>query len=220
MTPGSHHLPPLALWGGGGHALVVAEAVLALNGRIEGFYDDDPTAALGNGIGRGTIPRLGTLAEGEKAGSRPLILAIGNLARRRRMLEKWLGSGTVPVVLHPSAVVSPSAKIGAGAFVGPRAVVHTLATVGPHAIVNTGAIIEHECQIGENAHLAPGSIVAGRASVGPDTLVGVGAVLLPGVRVGAACVVGAGAIVRHDVPDGETVVGVPARAIERPIQVP
>lgn len=197
----------------------MADAILAGGGKIAGFYDDDPHAVLKTGLGQGPIPHLGRLAEGESVPD-PMMMVVGNLARRRQMLHAWGRAKESPRVVHPAAVVSESARIGAGVFVGPRAVVHTKATIYPHAIVNTGAIVEHECEIGENVHLAPGSILAGRVSVGSDTLVGLGAVVLPGVRVGAGCVVGAGAVVRTDVPDGATVVGVPARAIEPSIEIP
>jgi acetyltransferase-like isoleucine patch superfamily enzyme len=51
--------------------------------------------------------------------------------------------------------------------------------------------------------------------IGDDAYIGAQATLMPGVRVGAAAVVGAGAVVTHDVADGVTVAGVPARPIAR-----
>ena len=44
---------------------------------------------------------------------------------------------------------------------------------------------------------------------------GSGAVILGGIRIGAEALVGAGAVVTKDVPAGATVVGNPARPIER-----
>jgi galactoside O-acetyltransferase len=45
--------------------------------------------------------------------------------------------------------------------------------------------------------------------------IGAGAVLLPGVDIGEGAVIGAGAVVTKDTPSGSSVVGVPARAMER-----
>ncbi len=48
-----------------------------------------------------------------------------------------------------------------------------------------------------------------------DVYVGAGAILLPGVRLRRGCLVGAGAVVTREVGEGETVIGVPARRLER-----
>ena len=45
--------------------------------------------------------------------------------------------------------------------------------------------------------------------------IGAGAVVLPGRHIGAGAVVGAGSVVIHDVPEGVTVAGNPAREIKR-----
>jgi maltose O-acetyltransferase len=49
-------------------------------------------------------------------------------------------------------------------------------------------------------------------TVEADVFLGAGAIVLPGLRIGRAAVVAAGAVVTADVPAGQTVMGVPARA--------
>jgi acetyltransferase-like isoleucine patch superfamily enzyme len=49
-------------------------------------------------------------------------------------------------------------------------------------------------------------------TVEAGAFLGAGAVVLPGLRIGAGAVVAAGAVVTADVPAGQTVMGVPARA--------
>lgn len=48
-----------------------------------------------------------------------------------------------------------------------------------------------------------------------DAAIGSGATILCGIRIGKGAMVGAGAVVTRDVPAGATVVGNPARVVER-----
>lgn len=204
----------LVLIGGGGHALVVEEAARALHLHLAGFLDDSHASRLSNQPE--AIHHLGNLAHLEIIAGRRWVLALGSLTLRARLLDTLETLGTLDAALsliHPSAFVSPSAEIGAGVYIAPGAIVQSHAIIQDHAIINTGAIVEHECVVGFNAHIAPGAILAGRARIDPNTLVGVGARVLPQVSVGAGCVIGAGAVVTRGVPDGLTVVGMPARTV-------
>lgn len=204
----------LVLIGGGGHAVVVAEAVRASGGRVLGVYDDDercPAAREPDGA-----EWLGPLSQAGEL-DRPWILCLGDLCLRASVLDRLGPAGAAAEkVVHPSAVISPSAVLGRGVFVGPLAVVHARAHVAAHAIVNTGAIVEHDCEVGENCHLAPRSALGGNVHVGQGTLVGLGAAVLPGLTISPGCVVGAGAVVHEDVPEGLRVAGVPARRLASP----
>lgn len=217
----------LVLIGGGGHAVVVAEAACMAGVKVAGFLDDDPSAALGLLPFRlphpfPVPPHLGGLGDLGRIEAHEWIIALGDLARRRAMLGALgeggyladrLGGEHPTCVIHPAATVSPSSQIGLGAFVAPEAVVHARARVGAHAIINTGSIVEHDCVVGENSHVAPGAVLGGAVAVGTDVLVGLGSRVLPGVKIGDGAVVGAGAVVIRDVPEGARVAGVPARAI-------
>ncbi len=206
----------LIILGGGGHALGVAEAATLLGMMPIGFFDDSPAAPLASGPG--ALDRLGTFADLEAvlsagAPSRAAcIIAIGHAATRRTLITRLRALGKpAATIVHPSAVISISARLGSGVFVGPRAVIHTRATIADHAIINTGAIVEHECDVGENVHIAPGSILGGRARVEPDVLIGIGARVMLNIQIGAGAVVGCGAVVVKNVAAGTTVTGVPAQ---------
>lgn len=201
----------LTLVGGGGHALVVADAALRAGLALHGFYDDDADAPIATG--NPSCPRLGDLTslEDRELDGSPWILAVGDLGTRRWLIDRlYKAEDDAAMVIHPDATVSDAAVIAGGVWVGPRAVVHTRARVLDHAIVNSGAIVEHDCLVSENAHIAPGAALGGNVRVGNNTLVGLNATVLPGVTIGSGCTIGAGAVVVRDVSDQTTVIGVPA----------
>jgi UDP-3-O-[3-hydroxymyristoyl] glucosamine N-acyltransferase len=82
-------------------------------------------------------------------------------------------SGTI----HPTAVIAPDAKLGAGVEVGPQAVIGAGAEIGdgciigPLAVVGAGVVLGEGCRIGPHASIS--HCIAGR-----------GVVLYPGARVG------------------------------------
>jgi acetyltransferase EpsM len=203
----------LVLIGGGGHASVVAEAVLSAGAHeLVGFVDPEPLAQVGERLG---LAHLG----GEDALARlPGLLAVlgfGTLGpgERRRVAVDRLGalvSGWATVV-HPFAWVSPTARLGEGSVVMAGAVIQSGAVIGRHCVVNTAAVIEHDVTLGDHVQIAPGAVVGGGTRVGASSFVGLGARVRDHVTIGSDCLVGMGAVVTGDVSDGSRVRGVPAR---------
>jgi sugar O-acyltransferase (sialic acid O-acetyltransferase NeuD family) len=189
----------IAVFGAGGHGKVVVDAIERNTGlAVACVVDDRPqpgAAVLGHPVAGG---REALLAR--RGAIDGVIVAIGD-NRTRMEVAGWLEAQgfVLQSVMHPAAVVAPSASIGAGALVMPGAVVNAEARIGANAIINTGAIVEHDCVVGDGVHVAPGAVLCGGASVGACTLVGAGAVVLPGVKVGPALLVKAGTVAVRNV---------------------
>lgn len=198
----------LLVLGGGGHARPLIETLRTLGLEPAGLLDD---AARGTVLG---VPILGPLDSLGAQGASAAVIAIGDNALRARLGAACRALGlALPAVVHPTALLSPSASVGAGAQVMARAVIGPEATLGELALVNTGAIVEHHCTIGPAAHLGPGAVLCGGVALGARALVGAGAAVRPGCRIGADAVIGLGAAVVQDVPDGARMGGVPAQPI-------
>jgi UDP-perosamine 4-acetyltransferase len=210
------HCMQVVILGAGGHGKVVLD-ILRAQGRYEpvGFVDAD-TQLTGTKVGG--LPVLGPLNILPKLRQQKVahaIVAIGDNRTRLRYAGAVECEGFELInAIHPTAFVSPTARLGVNVVVGPNASVITEAHLGDSAIINTGAIIEHECEIGDAVHVAPGACVAGRARVGAFAFVGIGAQVIQCLSIGDGATVGAGAVVLEDVPDGATVVGVPARVVK------
>jgi UDP-perosamine 4-acetyltransferase len=199
----------LLLWGAGGHGRVVLDIARAMNQFDSiAFVDDDPRRAGGEFCGCPVFPTL------DQAGHGAVVIAIGSNQARALCAAMARESGLEPATLvHPSAIISPSARLGAGTVVMPRAVVNAGAVIGDNCIINTAAVVEHDCRIGDHVHLSPGVVLGGAVTVDSFVHMGLGSIALPGSVIEACAVVGAGAVVLRAVPRGETVVGVPARSI-------
>jgi sugar O-acyltransferase (sialic acid O-acetyltransferase NeuD family) len=209
-------LRSIALFGAGGHAKVVAEVAQLAGFVIETVLVD---YTLPDQPGqRQPIAPMVTWAEFlSKRNQFPftrIALAVGKNDARKEIAARLEDAGLeLQTLIHPSAAVSRTAAIGPGTVVMPLAVVNAHAIIGRGAIINSGAIVEHDCHIGDFAHLSPNAALGGNAIVGDGAHLGLNACVLPGVKVGTRARVGAGAVVVRDVPEGVTVVGIPARAV-------
>ncbi len=206
--------------GAGGHARVVLEALVAVGGfEVVGLLD--PRRELWGREVHG-VPVLGDdelLERQYDAGVSCAFIGLGGVGdtRPRRRLYEFARSRGFEIVsvVHPAAVVSPSATVGYGATILAGAVVNADARVGEDVIVNTGAIVEHDCRLGDHVHVGGGARLASGVDVGEGAHVGIGATVIQGIQVGAGAIVGAGAVVVRDVEPGIVVAGVPARVLRQ-----
>jgi acetyltransferase EpsM len=195
----------IIIYGGGGHGKTLIDLLRALSSYpIAGVIDDRLTPGdqiLG-------VPVLGgaaILAELKPRGVQLAVNAvggIGNISVRIKVFEQLSEAGfTCPALVHPRAIVEPSARLSDGVQVFPHAYVGSAAQIGYGAIVNTGAIVSHDCQVGDYANLSPGAILAGEVTIGRAALVGMGVTVNLQVRVGGRARIGNGATIKRDVPD-------------------
>jgi sugar O-acyltransferase (sialic acid O-acetyltransferase NeuD family) len=207
-------MKPLVMVGAGLGSLprIVAEAVAAAGSPLAGYLD----------VGDNPLPPA-TLLERMGDESRfqdPAFVAAFDFVvavqggGRRTLCESILERGGVlPVVMHPAATVSTTARIGVGTILSAGVVIQSDARIGRFCVLNTACTIDHDNIVGDGVSIAPGAHTAGRVTICDEAFVGLGAVIINGVTVGRRASVGAGAVVVRDVPEGVTVVGNPARPL-------
>ena len=80
--------------------------------------------------------------------------------------------------VHPSAVVSPEAKLGSNVSINANAVIEAGAEIGDNTVIGAGCYIGHDAKIGADSLLYPNVTVMYRCLVGRK------AVIHPGVVIG------------------------------------
>lgn len=173
----------LLIVGAGGHGRSVAEAVLAGGVfQLMGFLDD----AVAQTRQVWQWPVFASTAEliHCRQHAEAAIVAIGNNGLREALQGRLRAAGfEIATVVHPQAMVSPRASLGAGCAVMAGAIVGTEARLGQGVIVNSGAVVDHHCQVDSFAHLSVRAAMAGGTVLGRAAWMQAGSVLGYGVRV-------------------------------------
>jgi sugar O-acyltransferase (sialic acid O-acetyltransferase NeuD family) len=217
----------LFIYGAGGFAREVGwlcEQVAAAGGATElvAFVDDD-LEHVGRVLNSTPVRSLDYVVENYPGAN--FVVAVGTPQTREMLAGKAVAAGFRPASLvHPRTEMSRYVEVGEGSVICAGCILTTNIRLGRHVQINLDCTIGHDVCIGDFATLAPGVHISGNVLIGNGAYIGTGAVVINGttnapVLLGQGCIVGAGACVTRSVPDGTTVVGVPAGDIakrERP----
>jgi len=148
-------------------------------------------------------------------------VAIATPHERMAVCERFLSEGFEPVsIISRHAIVMGPVDIGVGAIICGFCTITTNIRIGRFFHANIYCYIEHDAVIGDYVTFAPRVNCNGNITIKDLAYIGAAAAIRQGEHgrptvIGRAAVVGMGAILLGSVPDGQTVVGNPARPIRR-----
>lgn len=144
-------------------------------------------------------------------------VSIGSGSLRKKIVERYKSNSNImfPNIIAPTASVGRTVKMGCGCIITAQNVLTVDTIIGNFFISNLATTIGHDCQIGDYVTLCPGAHISGGVTLGNFTTVGTGASIIQELSVGDNSFIGAGAAVVRNVPENCTVVGVPARILEK-----
>ncbi|MFN8465867.1 MAG: acetyltransferase [Caldilineaceae bacterium] len=150
-----------------------------------------------------------------------VVAALGSPQIRETVMQRAIASGFRPItVVHPRVVASEFITIGEGTIICAGNILTSDIVLGEHVQINLDCTIGHDVKLGDYTTLAPGVHVSGCVTTGKRVYIGTGAVIINGTSdkplvIEDDAVIGAGACVTKSVPAGITVVGVPAKPLQR-----
>jgi sugar O-acyltransferase (sialic acid O-acetyltransferase NeuD family) len=201
---------PVVIIGAGRHGRNVADIFRWMHCPILGFLDDTRTPGsqvVGiEVLGGFALARNGALLR--RAG---IHVAIGNPIIRKELADAvTAGGGALRSATHPSAVISPYAKLGDGLFIAPYVRIASQSAIGSGCILDPYSTVGGDCTLGHYSMLAAHCSLIANSHIGAGTFLCTHAAVL-GVSIGAHSIIGAGSIVTRDLPDDIRAFGAPAR---------
>jgi sugar O-acyltransferase (sialic acid O-acetyltransferase NeuD family) len=214
----------IVLAGAGGFALEVEQYIIDCAAAGRGLFDSD-----GSPVTAGDLVALDSKGADRSADFRTtsltildtdsgprsdvhFLIAIGQPDLRRSVWLRLRERGArFATLVHPTAYVAGSSRVGRGCIVCPFGFVGVLADVGPNVALNVHCSIGHDAVVGDHSVLSPFACVGGESVLGAACLLGPACVVAPKKTIGAYSRISAGAAVYDDFGAGHLLVGNPAR---------
>ena len=160
------------------------------------------------------FPWLGKLETFRPGADDRCVIATGEPDTKRKLVALLRERGaSFATVVHPSAVIARTARLGEGVIVCPLSFISADARVGAFVTVNGLSSIGHDVDLGDYATLSAHVDLTGYVQVGEGVFFGTGAKVVPKVRIGAQARIGAGVTVMRTVAAGSTLFTTPPRKL-------
>ncbi|PES69090.1 acetyltransferase [Bacillus cereus] len=202
----------LLIIGASGHGKVIADIALKMNKwQSIAFLDDNENVKSSMGIE--IIDNSASISK--YVDDYDFFVGIGNNVIREKVQSQLENEeASIPVLIHPSAIIGEQVYLEAGTVVMAGAVINCCTKIGKGCIINTASTVDHDNVIEDYVHISPGAHLAGTVKVGSGTWLAIGSIVINNINITSECKIGAGAVVIRDITETGTYVGVPARRVK------
>ncbi|MGG1573180.1 acetyltransferase [Fictibacillus sp. NRS-1165] len=200
--------------GAGTYGETMHELANILGYNVKGFYDEDKSKIDTFIMDTKVLGKFSELPT-NKIKNKNFIVAIGNNEIRFEIMRKINKlEGETPTLIHPTAIISPSVKIGIGVYVQANAYLWTKVSIGNFCIISPGVVIAHHSKIGEACLISSNSTIGASININEKVFVGMGSTVVTGLsNIGGNSIIGAGAVVLKNTDENSVYAGIPAKKI-------
>jgi len=196
--------------GSGGHAAELRDYINHNNNarpadyiQVIGFIDDNKESYKHYGFAE---PFLGPIKNHNVNTEVNYLMGIANLEYRQSIIEKLQSRGAEFMgLIHPTAIISPSAEIHPTTVISHNASVGAKAKLGKYNMLNSRCTIGHDSLIGDFNFISPQVAISGNTKIGDGNLIGTNACTIPGISIGNNNKIAAGMVIYKPVGDDSTV---------------
>lgn len=179
--------------------------------KVKGFLSDGPS----NIEEMGYPAVLGKVADYEIQPGDLFFCGIGKVSDRKKTVEIILSKGGNFInLIHPTAVISPSVKLGIGVGIKAFCVLASDVIVEDFTFMQSSVIMGHDVHIGKYCQINSFAFFAGFSRIHDLVTINAGAKIIQKVVVEESAIVGVGSVVLKRVKNGTTVFGIPAKKLE------
>ena len=179
-------LKPIVIIGGGGHASVLVDILLAQGRQILAVVSPDDISMRRVFSGLQQLKQDGDVLQ-FSSDEVLLVNGIGMLPKSslmQKLNQYYLSHGyRFETVIADSAQISKFAVVEPGVQVFSGTIVQAGAFIGAHSVINSGAIIEHDCHIGRYNHIAPRATLCGQVITQENVYVGAGSTVIQNLKI-------------------------------------
>lgn len=209
----------LLIYGASGLGREILDMIMEINSinpqyEIEGWIDDGlPLGTVVNNVAViGNIDYIATVD------SCAVVLAIADPNIKEKLYNKIKAENArivFPTIIHPSSSVSPLSELDEGVIITRFCWVTANTKIGKCVLLNTRCDVGHDTRIGDFSSLMPSVNISGNVTIGKKVYIGVQSALLQGLSIGDGSIIGMGSKVMTNVQSNCTVLGNPAKLIQR-----
>lgn len=144
-----------------------------------------------------------------------IVISLGEPELKVKIYEKLDREGYhFANLIHPSATISPSSKLGQGLILKPHALISSDAVVGNNVSIEENGIVGHDSVVEDHCQISANVVIAGGCHIGRATYIGLSVPIKQGSNIGANTIIGMGSVVLRDIPDNVIAMGNPARPMK------